>query len=124
MKAILTYAEYKNLGNQYQIKFIYENESEIKNTYSWIKKLKDKNLINPYYIKIYNKTCTQKTNIIDGTNIPKEILIPFISMLITLNNITVIINNQEYTSFDLETINETINKLQITTQKRKKRTKI
>ena len=130
MKAILSYENYYSYGKKYQVKFIYENEleakyiiqyitkfiyeneSETKRIISYLKPSKEKNLIMPYYSKIITKN--KKTiNIIEKTNIPKELLISFITMLISINNCKVIIDNKELIDFNINNINDSIDNLHI-----------
>lgn len=110
MKAILSYGNYLNFGKQYQVKFVYENELEVKTIEELIKKIKEMYPINPIYEK---QEELKNTNIINMSNIPKDILLPFISMLILLKNTKVIIGNEEFTNFDLNTIENAIDKLHI-----------
>lgn len=110
MKAILSYKNYQSFGKQYQVKFVYENEVEVKRIEELIEKLKEKYLINPYYKK---QKGIKNNSIIDRTNIPKNIILPFISMLISIKDTKVIIGNEEFTNFEQNTIEKAINKLHI-----------
>lgn len=132
MKAILSYENYYSYGKKYQVKFIYDNESEAEKFTSYVvkfiyenelesqkmtsnlKPFEEKELIIPYYTKLIDKKEKQKTtNVIERTNIPKAFLIPFITMLISIKNCKIIIGKDEITSFDINTIQESIDKLHI-----------
>lgn len=113
MKAILTYENYLNLGKQYQVKFIYETSGEIKRTSEWIIKMKKNGLIHPYYQDKNGVISYKNSDVIGGTNIPKDILLPFISMLISLKNVDVIIGNEEYSIYEQDVIEKAIEKLHI-----------
>ena len=81
MKAILSYKNYQSFGKQYQVKFVYENEVEVKKTSELIRTLKKEYLINPRCRKFKNN------NIVDKTNIPKNDILSFINKLFSLKNI-------------------------------------
>lgn len=107
MKAILSYENYRSFGKQYQVKFVYENEVEVKKTFKLMMELKEEYLINPCCREF------KKNNIVDKTNIPKDNILSFINALFSLKNIKIIIGNQEFTSFEPSTIEKYINKLHI-----------
>lgn len=113
MKAIISHGYYFNYGKQYQVKFIYENELEAKKLSSYIESIKDDNEINPYNGKYINEETNSPIEAIRGTNIKKDKLLPFINTLINNFNARVIIREQEFTNFNLEEINEAIDKLHI-----------
>lgn len=114
MKAILSYSSYFSYGKQYQLKFIYERKHEIETINKIIQQLKNIKSIKPYHLDESNKVSFNKTNKIGGINIPKDILIPLLSLFITSNNINIVIGNKEFTTFNVEKIQEAINKLHIT----------
>ena len=107
MKAILSYENYQSFGKQYQVKFVYENEVEVKKTFKLMMELKKEYLINP--------CCRQfkKNNIVDKTNIPKDNILSFINALFSLKNIKIIIGNEEFISFEPNEIKKCINKLHL-----------
>lgn len=99
MKAILTYNE------KYQIKYIYDNEFEAEYFTTYLTTFKKRNLIKAYYTEINSKRTNKETiRIIEKTDIIESIIIPFISLLISINNIPVIINETEFTSFNITKI--------------------
>ena len=106
MKAILTYKE------KYQINYIYDNEFEAINFTTYLFPYKKRNLIKPYYTEINPKKIKKETiNIIEKTDINESIIIPFISLLISINNIPVIINEKQFTSFNIIEIETELNNL-------------
>lgn len=107
MKAILSYENYQSFGKQYQVKFVYENEVEVKKTSELIRALKKEYLINPRCRKFKNN------NIVDKTNIPKNDILSFINKLFSLKNIKIIIGNEEFINFEPNAIEKNINKLHI-----------
>lgn len=113
MKAILNYKNYFNQGKQYHLNFIYDNEFEAQKMTSHLKLFQAKKIIEPHYIKIKSKKNDNILNIINSTNIHKDILIPFISMLMTNNNVKIIIENEQFNSFNLEIIQQAIDNLHI-----------
>lgn len=113
MKVILSYGNYFNHGRQYQIKFEYENNQEVENTKELMDKLKDTKSFNYYYLDDFGNISFKKTNIYGGTDIPKDILHPFISMLLSIKNVTVVIGSQEFTSYETAKFSEAIDTLQI-----------
>lgn len=105
MKAILTYQE------KYQIKYIYDTEYEAQNFTTYLIPYK-KNLIKAYYTEINSKRINKETiNIIEKININESIIIPFISLLISINNIPVIINKKQFTSFNVTQMETKLNNL-------------
>ena len=114
MKAILTYKE------NYQINYIYENEFEAEKFTTYLLPFKKRKIIKAYYIKIPTKRTNKETiSVIEKTIVPSNILITFISMLISINKCTFIINQKEYTSFNINQIQNEINNINITTPKLK-----
>ena len=114
MKAILSYGNYFSYGKDYQVKFIYENELEAQNITSILKQFEAKKLINPYYTKFITKRSDHRAiTVINKTNIPKDILLPFISMLITINNVNLTIGNKEFNTFNADNVLEAIDNLHI-----------
>ena len=113
MKVILSYGNYFNHGKQYQIKFEYDNQEEVKSTKELMDKLKDTKSFNYYYLTNSSKISLRPTNIYGGTDIPKEILHPFISMFLSIKNTTVIIGNKVFNSYETNKITEAINSLHI-----------
>ena len=113
MRVILSYKNYFNHGKQYQIKFEYENKKEVENTKELMDKLKDTKSFNYYYLTNSGNISLKPTSIYGGTDIPKEILHPFISMFLYIKNVTVIIGTKEFTSYETNKITEAINSLHI-----------
>lgn len=120
MKAILSYGSYFNRGKQYQLKFVYNNEtvSVSEQLTTLINELvmkgaEFKQLVKPYYIDNSGKVTVASTNTIGGVNIPKDLLLEVINTIIEENNIPVVISNQEHTTFDEKNIQKSINKLHI-----------
>lgn len=113
MKAIISHGYYFNYGKQYQVKFIYENEQETNTISSYIESIKDEHKMNPYNEKYINKENKTAMDVIKGTNIPKELLLPFINTLIKKFNSKIIIKNKNFTNFNTEEIEEAIDKLHI-----------
>ena len=115
MKAILTYKE------NYQINYIYNNEFEAESFTTYLLPFKKRNIIKINYIEIPTKRTNKETiSVIEKTIIPTSILIPFISMLISINKCSVIINNKEFISFNINTIQNEINNIDITSSKKLK----
>ena len=112
MKAILTYKE------NYQINYIYQNEFEAESYTTYLLPFKKRKIIKASYKEIPTKRTNKETiSIIEKTIIPENILIPFISMLISINKSTFIINQKEYTSFNINQIQNEINNINITQPK-------
>ena len=108
MKAILTYKE------NYQINYIYQNEFEAEEFTTYLLPFKKRNIIKAYYKEIPTKrTNKESISIIEKTIIPTNIIIPFISMLISINKCTFVINQKEYTSFNINQIQNEINNINI-----------
>lgn len=113
MKAILSYGKYFSCGKDYQIHFIYDNELEAQNISTILKKFKENKLITPYYTKYISKNNQKTFTVINKTNVPKEILLPFISMLITINKINLTIGGIIFNTFNIEKISQAIDNLHI-----------
>lgn len=113
MKVILTYGNYFNHGKQYQIKFVYDNQKEVKNTKELMDKLRDPKAFNYYYLDDSGNISLKRTDIIGGTNVPKNILHPFISMFLSVKNVSIHIGSQEFTSYETQKIDNAINTLHI-----------
>ena len=80
MKAILTYQ------TKYQIKYIYDNEFEAQNFTTYLTPFKKRNVIKAHFREIPTKRTNQETiKIIEITDINESIIVPFISMLKTIN---------------------------------------
>lgn len=103
MKAILTY------NNKYQITYIYDNEFEAINFTTYLTPFIKRKIIKVSYNEI--KTTLNNINIIKKTDINENIIIPFISLLITIKNIPVIINKKEFTSFNINEIENELNNI-------------
>ena len=115
MKAILTYKE------NYQITYIYQNEFEAESFTTYLLPFKNKKIINTYYTEIPTKRTNKETiSIIEKTIIPSNIIIPYISMLISINKCTFIINQKEFTSFNINQIQNEINNINIKSKKKLK----
>ena len=115
MKVILNYGKYFNYGKQYQAKFVYENIEEAKKIKSWIKNnklLESHQELTSLSTNKSNKT-ESPANIISQTSIPKDILLEFISELITLYQATILINDKEFNSIDFPNIINAINNLHL-----------
>lgn len=110
MKVILNYGRYFNYGKCYQAKFHFEDEIEAKEVSEYIEGLKERNSINPVYEKFSKK---KEINIIERTNIKKEMLLPFVKGLIEKFNGEIVIRNQEFTTFDVDCIKNAIDRLHI-----------
>lgn len=113
MKAIISHGYYFNYGKQYQVKFIYENELEANELSSYIESIKDESNMNPYNGKYTSVNTELPIDVITGTNIEKDLLLPFISTLINDFNTKVIIREQEFSTFSKTEIEEAIDKLHI-----------
>ena len=113
MKAIISHGYYFNHGKQYQVKFIYENELEVKSILSYIESIKTNSKINPYIGKYQSTKTKLPIEVITGTNLTKELLLPFINTLITKYDTKVIIREKEFNTFNQEEISEAIDKLHI-----------
>lgn len=113
MKVILSYENYFNHGKQYQIKFHYENQHEEKNIKELMDNLKSTKCFNFYYLNNLGNISLKPTNIYGGTDIPKNILHPLISMILSLKNTTIIIGDKEYTSYETNKISQAIDTLHI-----------
>lgn len=104
MKVILSYGPYLGQGKNYQAKFIYDNTREIENIISCMNNLSTNKQFKP---------AKENINIISKTNIPKELLLPFINMLLNINNTIIVIANKEFTKENKECINDAIDNLHI-----------
>lgn len=113
MKVILSYGNYFNHGKQYQIKFEYQNQKEVQDTKELMDKLKDTKTFNYYYLTDSKNISLKPTNIYGGTNVPKDIIHPFISMFLSIKNVSVVIGSKVFTSYETNKINEAINSLHI-----------
>jgi len=114
MKAILTYK------GTYQIKYIYINEFEAENFTTYLLPFKKRNVIKIQYTEIPTKRTNKDTiSIIKKTTKQQSILFPFISMLISIHKCTLIINKKEFTSFNINQIQDEINNINISTPKLK-----
>ena len=113
MKVILSYGSYFNHGKKYQVKFIYDNQIEIESINDLMNKLKSTKLFNFYYVDNSGNISFKRTNTLGGTDIPKDVLHPFISMLLSLKDTKVIIGAQEFTDYNQNTISEAIDTLHI-----------
>ena len=113
MKVILSYGSYFNYGKNYQIKFIYDNYEETIHIAELMNKIKSTKMFKFYYLDKNNEISFKNTNIYGGTNIPKDVLSPFIYMLLSLQNTTIIIANNQFSNYDQKEIENSINKLHI-----------
>lgn len=113
MQAIISYGNYFNHGKHYQVRFVYENEVEAQAITSRIKNVEKDLSIIPHYTKYIKESVSHPLEIIEKTNIPKELLLPFISNLIKEYQAKIIIREQEFTTFDPYTIQESIDRLHI-----------
>ena len=104
MKVILSYEPYFGQGKKYQAKFIYDNTSEAKDIISCMNGLNANEQFKPV---------KENINTISKTNIPEEVLLPFINMILILRNTTVIIGNQEFTKENKDSIKDAIDNLHI-----------
>ena len=111
MKVLLTYDRYLKEGKQYQAKFIYDDVFEAEEISSCISSINTNNQFKtqPEQFIKNNKT----TSVIGRTNIPKDLLLSFISMLLTMNNSTIIIDNKKFTKDKQDGIEEAIDNLHI-----------
>lgn len=106
MKVILNYKKYYSFGRQYQVKFLYESEQEKEKIKKLIDSHNDNNLIKPRYYD-------SNINVISEANIPKEILLSFINILIEDNNSSIMIGDYYFSTFEEDKIQEAINKLHV-----------
>lgn len=113
MKAILSYGTYLNRGKQYQVKFVYENLEEVKTITNFMKNYSNNNKMTATKDQYTKNRWTKSIDVIGNTNIPKDILLQFISELLTICKAKVIIGKQEFTNFDLTKIKEAIDSLHI-----------
>lgn len=113
MKVILSYGSYFNYGKKYQIKFVYDNQNEIECIADLMNKLKTTKMFNFYYLDNNGNISSKNTNIFGGTDIKKDVLHTFISMLLALKNTEVIIGKYKFTDYEQKSIEQAINKLHI-----------
>lgn len=113
MKVILSYDNYFNQGKQYQAKFIYENNQEKETIANLMEQLKSTECFNFYYLDNQGNISFKENHTIGGTNIPQDILHPFIHMLLLIKNVTVIANKNNLTDYEITTIEDSINQLHI-----------
>lgn len=113
MKVILSYENYFNQGKQYQVKFIYENHQEKETIVNLMEQLKSTECFNWYYLDSQGNISFKETYTIGGTNIPKDVLHPFIHMLLLIKNVTIIAHNNILTDYDTSTLKDSINQLHI-----------
>lgn len=112
MKVILSYGNYFNHGKQYQAKFIYDNANESENVETCIINL-GSDLLKPYQEKFIKTPKTKPINVIGGTNIPADTLLPFINELLAIKNTTIVIGSQEFTKDNIDSIEDAIDTLHL-----------
>lgn len=105
MKVLLNYGIHYNQGKQYQAKFIYDNQFESENVASCINSINSTESFQPTY--------SDENNIITNTNIKKEALLPFLKLLLTFKDTTIIIGKQEFKKYNHEEIKNAIDKIHI-----------